>query len=192
MMTLLSLLGLIPTASAQMPPLPPCPVILPGCGGVSNVIVTSFIPQIILFLLRAVGALAVVAVVFQGLTLVVNLGDETKIGKARYGILYAILGLSLAVLSQMIVAFIASEQYATNPNDLIVSALTQGVRIMLTLTNIVFAFLLVYYGARMVYSQGKSDDYNRAKTGILWTIIGAMVVNMAHALIRMVTSFFGV
>lgn len=192
MTSLLAILGLISTAHAQVPPLPPCPVIMPGCGGVTNVIATSFIPNVVLFILRVVGALAVVMVVWYGLTLVMNRGDEQNVTKGKWGIIYALLGLVLAIMAQVIVSFVTTELYVTGAGDVVVDALAQAVRIMLNVTNALFALMLVYYGGRMVISQGKTDDYSRARTGILWTVIGAMFVNIAHALVRAVTSFFGV
>lgn len=193
MMVLSALRWLVPTASAQVPPPTPCPPILPGCGGPTNILVTNFIPQLVLFLLRVAGAIAVVMIVWYGLSLVMNLGDEQKITRGRYAVLYACLGLGLIITSQLIVSFVTTEYYGQlAAGDLVLSVLGAGVRVMLNLTNVIFVFILVYYGARMVWSQGKADDYTRARTGILWTVIGAVFVNLAHAVVRIVTSFFGI
>lgn len=183
----------VPAAAAQVPPPTPCPAILPGCGGPTNVLVTSLIPHLVNFALRLIGGLSVVMIIWYGLMLVVNAGDETRIGKARYAILYAAMGVGLSVVAQLIVSFVVTENYGQGATgDLMLGVLASAVRILLNVTNITFTLLIVYEGVRMVLSQGKTDEYNKARTGILWSIIGAVIVNLAHALVRLVTGFFGV
>ncbi len=132
-------------------------------------------------------------IVWYGLSLVVSEGDDTRISKARYAILYALLGVCLSIVSQLIVSFAVTESYGQGAaGDLVIAVLGNAVRILLNVTNAVFVLFLVYYGTRMVLSQGKTDEYNKARTGILWSIIGAIAVNLAHALVRLVTGFFGV
>ncbi len=183
---------LIQTAIAAGPPVTPCPAILPGCGGPTNILVTSIIPHTVNFMLRLIGALAVVMLVWYGLKLITNLGDESNITKARHAILYALLGIGLSIVSQMIVSFVATEEYGQSGSaDLLIAAGASAVRILLNITNIVFALVIVYEGARMVMSQGKTDEFNKARTAVMWAIIGAIFVNLSHALVRIVTGFFG-
>lgn len=198
-MTLLSALRgfLLPVAHAAFPPLPACPIFLPGCGATNNFVAAIAIPQFVMFLLRVTGALAVVMIVWYGISLIVNAGDEQKITKGRWGIIYGCLGLVLAMVSQLVVSFTVTEltliQGTSTPGlqmNFVVVVLAHGARIMLTLTNVIFVFLLMYYGVRMILNQGKTDEYDRAKTGVLWTIIGAVFVNLAHAIVRIVSSFF--
>lgn len=183
---------LVQTAFAQMPPATPCPAGIPGCGGPSNIIFTGIIPNFITFLLRIVGALSVAAIVWYGLMLVANAGDETQVTKARYAVLYAALGIALSILSQVIVAFVISENYGqAMTGDFIVAFLGSVVRILVTVTNIVFALLIVYEGVRMVMSQGASDEYTKARKAILWSIIGAVLVNLAYEIVLLAAGFFG-
>ena len=179
-------------ANAQVPPPAPCPASLPGCGGATNVI-GIFIPRIIEFALKLAGGLAVVMIIWYGFILLMNLGDETKVTKGRWGVIYAVIGLVAIILSQMAVSFVVTEQYGQAvPADLVFAGvLPSAVRIMLTAANITFGFFIVYYGIRMVIAQGKPDEYTKARTGIMWTVFGAVLINLANTVVQIVASFFG-
>ncbi len=189
----LSILGLLSELThAQQPPPAPCPASLPGCGQAAN-LVTFIIPRLIEFMLKVSGAVAVVMIIWYGLMLIINLGDETKVTKGRWGVIYAVIGLVAIILSQMAVSFVVTEQYGQAvPADLVLGGiLPSAVRIMLTATNITFALFIVYYGMRMVIAQGKADEYSKARTGILWTVLGAVLVNLANTIVQITASFFG-
>lgn len=193
MSILLTLAGmLVDTAIAQGPPPAPCIPGVPGCGGPSNILVTSLIPNIVGFMLRIVGALSVAMIVWYGLRMVTNRGDDTEFSKARWGIIYAMLGIGVASVAQIFVSFVVTEQYVFNPMDVGIELIRNGVRIMLNVTNATFAAMLVYYGILMVISQGKTEEYGKARSAVMYTIIGALFVNLAHTLVRLVASFFGV
>ena len=188
-----SVVGLLAEiAHAQVPPPAPCPAALPGCGGVANV-VGFLIPRVIEFLLKVSGSFAVIMIIWYGLLLLVNRGDEAYVTKGRWGVVYAIVGLVVIILSQMAVSFVVTEQYGQAvPADLILGGIfPSAVRIMLTVTNITFAFFIVYYGMRMLIAQGKPDEYTKARTGIMWTILGAILVNLANTIVQIFASFFG-
>ncbi len=192
------LLGLLlDKAYAQQGQMPyfPCVEVgaLPGCGEATNVIADSLLPSVSLFLLRLVAGLSLLFLVWAGFQMVTSMGDDSKITQNKTAILFALGGLFMAIMSQALVSIVATYNYAIgNPNDFIVDGvLAYAVNILITLLNVTFVFVIIILGIRMVTSQGKTDDYNKARQGILWAIIGAIVVNLSHALVRVVLTFFG-
>ncbi len=58
--------------------------------------------------------------------------------------------------------------------------------------NAIFLLMIVLAGLKMVYAQGKADEYNAGKKMLTWAVIGAVIVNLASALVYAVALYFGV
>lgn len=64
------------------------------------------IQNIMQFVFGALGAIAVLIIVIAGLQYVISAGDPQKVNKAKNTIIYALVGLAIAILSYAIVAFV--------------------------------------------------------------------------------------
>ncbi|MFZ2275639.1 MAG: pilin [Candidatus Nanogingivalis sp.] len=64
--------------------------------------------NIINTLLWVVGVAAVIMIIYGGIQYVISAGDSGKVGKAKNTILYAVIGLVVAVMSYAIVNFVVS------------------------------------------------------------------------------------
>lgn len=53
-----------------------------------------------------VGALAFLMIVISGLRYIISAGDPQQISKAKNGIIYALIGLCIALIAEAIVAFV--------------------------------------------------------------------------------------
>jgi hypothetical protein len=73
---------------------------------------TKSLPQIIKDIVNVVlfvlGALAVVMLIYGGVTYSISAGDSAKITKAKHTIMYAIIGLVVAILAYAIVGFVVN------------------------------------------------------------------------------------
>ena len=47
--------------------------------------------------------------------------------------------------------------------------------------------IIVYAGFRMVISQWEDEDFNKAKTQIVYAIIGLVVIILSYSIVRLVT-----
>lgn len=74
--------------------------------GNSNVEPTSIVKTVIEIFSWVVGAVAVVMVIFGGFRYVTSGGDNAKVTSAKNTILYALIGLIVVALSQVIVIFV--------------------------------------------------------------------------------------
>ncbi len=67
---------------------------------------TSTINNILSIAFTVIGALAVLAIVVSGLRYVLAGGDPQKTSKAKNGIIFALVGLAVAVSAQAIVTYV--------------------------------------------------------------------------------------
>ncbi len=186
--------ALVPTAHAQnLWNLwsPACSSLQPGCGaGPANIFMNT-LPNLAVFMLQIATGLSVFFIVWAGVRLMANMGDEGEIGNRKKSIFYALAGLFVAIISQLIVSFVATQDWGAGAGgNLPVNVLTAAVGSMLTMFNAVFIVAIVYYGIRMLMAGGESGAFESARTGITWSIIGAIIVNLSNALVQGITSFF--
>ncbi len=77
-----------------------------GGGGCNNSQFNNFIKDIINILLFLIGAIAVIMIIIGGLRYVTSGGDQGAITGAKNTILYAVIGLVIAVMAFAIVNFV--------------------------------------------------------------------------------------
>lgn len=70
--------------------------------------VRGFIGNIIKTMFFIVGVLAVIVIIFAGVTFVMSAGNSQTIQKAKTTIIYAVIGLIVSILSYAIVNFVFS------------------------------------------------------------------------------------
>lgn len=172
----------------------PCTGLI-GCGGGSANIALEAIPDLATFLVFIAGGAGVLFVAWAGLQMVLALGNESKLGEQKWAIAYVIGGLTLATLSQVIVTLVGTEPTLVEigtGNDAPLQVIAAGVHIILTVFNTIFAAAIILGGIRMVYAQGKSDEFNIGRKIIFWSIVGAVITNLANAIIQAFANYFGV
>jgi Na+/serine symporter len=68
----------------------------------------SLVGEVISYALWAVGALAVIFLIYGGLSFAMSGGDTEKVKKAKSIILYSVIGLALAILANVIINLVVS------------------------------------------------------------------------------------
>lgn len=180
---------------ASLIPYTPCSLLQYGCGAGASNLLQSAIPKAASLMLQFAGGAAVLFIIWAGLQMLLSLGDESKVTQGKWGILYALGGLTVAILSSFIISVIGTQTYITrgSPADNAPFALlSAAITILRTVLNAILLLVIVMVGIRMLYAQGKSDEFNKAKTQMTWALVGAVVVNLAAALVKIVTNFFQV
>lgn len=165
---------------------------VPGMGGgPANILAQGVIPMIVNMLLRIATGVGLIFLVIAGFNMMLSLGDEGKVTEARWGVIYALAGLGVAIMARMIVGAVVTEGSLTAVQDEV--SLMQAVLTMLvTIFNGLFIIMIVFGGFRAMLARGKPEEFNRARFMIAWAIGGAIVVNASNAVIQSLTSFFGV
>ena len=196
---LVALALLLPVSAGAMNiPYAPCDAGQFGCGAGPTNLVQQLLTGggsggLALLALQIAAGLAVVFIVWAGVQMVISGGDEGKITQYKWAVAYSLIGLCVAILGQYIVSAVSSQSYASpSGQDLPLSLLATAVYILRTVLNAALVIMIVVAGLRMLYAQGKTDEYEKGKTMMKWGIGGAILVNLAAALVYAVTSFFGI
>ena len=99
-----------PTAWAQAIRPPPdiaCQGLV-GCGAAAANIVADGLPTVLTWTLNIATAICLLMIMWWGFSMVISLGDESKIDKGRMNVLYALIGLVLVIAAQVIVAAVGT------------------------------------------------------------------------------------
>lgn len=179
---------LVPMAFAQ----DPCAHIPGGCPP-ENVLVERTIPYAGELILRIAGGLGVLMIAWAGFQMFLALGDDSKVSKARMGVLYAMFGLMLAGGSQLLVGFTVTEPTvaALQGNFSDVTAFAGAANIIVILLDIFFFLVILYAAIRMAFGQGKDDEMQKARGMIFAAVMGAIIVNLARVLAEAALGIFG-
>jgi hypothetical protein len=70
---------------------------------------TNQLHDVLQIVFAVIAALAVLMIVIAGFRLVTSQGDPQEVGKAKSTIIYALIGLLVALLAEAIVAFVLGE-----------------------------------------------------------------------------------
>ncbi|UPA22224.1 hypothetical protein K8942_04170 [Candidatus Peribacteria bacterium] len=192
---LTSLLVAVPAYAVTLPSAP-CSSEQFGCGGgAANIIMSALTGDsgIAITMLRLAAGLAVLFIIWAGVQMVISLGDEGKLSQYKWGMAYALIGFCVSILSEFIISTVGTENYGQigGGTELPFVVLANAVAIMRTVLNALFLMILVVAGLRMLYAQGKSDEYETGKKMLTWALVGAVLVNLSAALVNAVIAFFG-
>ncbi|MFA7681438.1 MAG: hypothetical protein WCX61_00225 [Candidatus Peribacteraceae bacterium] len=175
----------VPAALAARPQVDPCAYI-GGCTYDANW-VSPLIGKLAGLGMTIAAGTAVLFVVVGGAQMVISMGEEGTITKGKMSMVYALIGLGLAMLSQTIVAYVATEFSGLfMSTDPIFTFIRSAITVIVGLFNVVFALMVVYAGYRMTYARGEAENFNKAKSILIWSVVGAIGVNVAAALTKAV------
>lgn len=86
-----------------------------GCGGDAGDKIDNTIATVINLLSVAIGVTAVIMIIIGGFKYVTSGGDSSSISSAKQTILYAIIGLVIVALAQIIVVFVLTRTQQASP-----------------------------------------------------------------------------
>lgn len=155
-------------------------------------------------LLRIVGLLAVIYVLYAGIRYVMSQGSPEETAKAQTTIINALLGLALAIVAIWLVSFLGHQAGSGNGagklGGLDLSSLpypgnVANGGIIQVFLNVIFAVtgalsfvFLIIGGFRYALSQGEPQGVERAKNTILYALIGLVVAILAQSIVSLITS----
>lgn len=186
------LLGTFPQVALAAPPAPgidPCSTI-GGCslsgGGIIALVIQN---TAALFVSIAAGA-SVLFVVVGGFQMLLSFGNDSTVTKGKNSVMFALGGFALVLAAQAIVSFVVNNAIGgglvlatVNPA---VSLMGVAVRMMLSVFNVAFALVAIGSAIRMVVAHGKSDEFGKARSALIFSIVGAVIVNVARALVNII------
>jgi len=148
-------------------------------------VVTNLAP---LFLAVA-GGVSVMFVVIGGAMMILNFGDEGMISRGRKAVIYALAGLALTLASQTIASITLNTVLPATGSQPHIDIMKSVTDLVVSAFNIIFVIILVATGFRLAVKAGGSEEFSRAKTTLVWAVAGAIVINVAAALVGAVINF---
>lgn len=156
--------------------------------GAQNVVTEKVLPETAALLLRIVAGVSVLFIVWGGILMLISMGDESKTAQAKWAIVYSLIGLFGAILSQAFVGTVAETPLGAGATE--ATVIQQAVKFLVNAVNVIFLSVIIFAGIRMLMGQGQPEEFNRAKKVIAWAIVGAVIVNVARTLVRAVLTLF--
>jgi hypothetical protein len=134
------------------------------------------------------GAIAVLIIVITGFRLVTSAGNEEVITKSKKQIMYAIVGLVLLGVSELVVKDIIFPKEGSTLPDV-----QRAQQLIINITNFASSFvaivsiaMLMYGGFLYVTSTGKEETAGKAKKVITGAVIGLLVAMGAYGIVNTV------
>jgi hypothetical protein len=146
--------------------------------------------------LRVASLAAVGYVVYGGIQFVVAQGETDKTRKARQTIINALIGMTIALISVGLVAFVGARIGGAAVTDIIPHVQTTGklqviLNTVLGITGAIAVLIIVLAGFRYIVSQGNPNEISTAKNAILYSLIGLVVIMFAFAIVNFVLQGVG-
>jgi len=138
-----------------------------------------------------VGAISVLMIVIAGARLIVQGGNEETMGKAKKQIMYAVIGIVIVGLAELVVKDIVFPNQGSE-----ISNADNAVRLIVNLTNFVSSFIaviaiamLMYGGVLYVTSAGDESKTEKAKKIFFQAIIGILIALAAYGIVNTLIQF---
>jgi hypothetical protein len=146
----------------------------------------SYIRGIIGLLHIFLGSVAVLVLVITGIKLIVSAGEEEEQTKAKKHVLYAVVGLAIVGISELVVRGFVFPKAGESLPDVNV-----GRKIIVDITNFlsgfiaIIAFVMLFFaGYKYVVSGGKEEETENVKKLVTAAVLGLVVALAAFALVN--------
>ena len=134
------------------------------------------------------GGISLLVLVLQGMKYALSSGNEEKTAQARNGIIYAFVGISIALAAGSLVNFTLEEvvQPATttvgetvDETGSVVELFADIASYMILITAFISIIVIVVGGLRLLFSEGNSEKARKARNTIIYAVVGLIVTIVA-------------
>ncbi len=154
----------------------------------------QFFRGIVGFINIFVGAIAVIVIVMRGFSLVFSGGDEESLTKAKKHIIYAMIGLIVIGISEVVVR--GALLPVSEEGELSLTNVSNTKNIIIGLTNYISGFIailsfvaLFLSGYKYVVAGGNEEEVQKVKKAILGAVIGLALSLGAYAIVNTMLSY---
>lgn len=155
---------------------------LPGCTPGFGEHVTGVMTQLILRFDVYAYILGALFVMIGGGMILLSGFQEEWVSKGKQTITWALIGVFIGKFASVLVSFVTMEANSVGGGEFVVAVITTAIGSVLDLFRVALFGVVVYCGMRMVVARGKSDEMEKARTGLIWAAIGAIIINLAQVI----------
>lgn len=150
----------------------------------------SYLRGVIGFVQLLLGAGAVMVIVMRGFTLLISSGEEEKVTNAKKHVIYAIIGLAIVGLSEVVVmGVVFPEAGSTLPDTNLAKVLLAKITNYVASFVAILAFISLFYaGYKYVVSGGNEEVNEKVKKSVLGSVIALLLAAGAFGLVNTVVT----
>jgi|GEM_PF-2993754 hypothetical protein len=143
--------------------------------------VTNLIRPYLSAVLGLMGFIATIYIVIGGYNYISSQGDEQAVSTAKKQILYAIIGLVIAGLAEIIITAVTIQDASA-----IMGSIRGIINAFLGLASIAATAYVILGGVMYFMSQGDQEKTTRAKMQILYALIGLFIIIVSGILVNFI------
>ena len=140
----------------------------------------------------ALAAISMIVLTLQGIKYSLSAGDEEKTRSARNGIIYSLVGVTIAVTSWSLFNFVLERIIRPTTHlseeSSITNLFVDIVGLMLLVAGIITIIMILVSAIKMVFAGGNADKIKSARKTIIYALIGAVVASLAGPILSFVLS----
>lgn len=163
---------------------------LPGCPGGWTEYFSNALTLLLVRLPAYIYVFGWLFIMVGGAYILLSAGNAERVTKGKNTIIWAVIGLFLAQFADVLVGYVGLEVTTrVAGTDLIESV---GNTLISTVTDLFYIALLgvaVYCGMRMAVSFGKEEEFNKARDGLFYAAIGAIIINLSQQIANAILTF---
>ena len=131
----------------------------------------------------ALAAISSIVLVIQGIKYSLSAGDTEKVRSARGGIIYALVGITIAVTAWSLLNFTLDRVIRSTAHEIdessIANLFTDIVGLIIFVGGIIAVIMVIVGAIRMTLAGGNADQAKSARNTIIYALIGAVISTMA-------------
>ena len=134
-------------------------------------------------------AIGVLAVMVGGAYMILAAGRDDWITKGRNTITWSCVGLAVIGFAESFVGFIRQETLGRLAGaDFVLSVNNTLISTIFDLLNVSLFGVCLYLGMMLVISNGKDEQFSKAKNGLFYAALGAIAINLAQQIVNAFTA----
>ncbi len=155
---------------------------LPGCTPGFSEHVTGLMVELLVRFDTYAYILGALFVMIGAAMIMLSGFQEEWVNKGKQTITWALVGVFIGKFASELVGFVVLEANSVGGGELVVAVVTTLIGSVLDLFRVALFGVVVYCGMRMVVARGKSDELEKARTGLIWAAVGAIIINLSQVI----------
>lgn len=151
-----------------------------GCSITPEALITNTIQWFI----GIAGVIAAAFLVIGGIKYITSSGDSSKLQQAKNTILYALIGLAIVGLTEVIVAFVDNIINKADGGADIGASIVIILNNIIAVAGVIAVIFIIVGGVTYMTSAGDPGKIQKAKSTLLYSVIGLIVVALAYAIVN--------
>ena len=163
-----------------------CEIIQPNSDEELKSYVWTIALNVVSMIMGIVGYLAIGLVMWGGIQYMIAHGDPVKLAKGKKTITNAVIGLALvmtaSIISGTVAGIVSGVSGSTNGKEFF-----QGIFNKVFLwSGIIAVIMIIYGGIQYVTSVGNPQATSKAKSTVIYSVVGLLIVIFAAAIVNVV------